>query len=232
MTGQKRPVALVILDGWGIREECGNNAVCQAKTPRLDALLSSYPTTRLGASGMDVGLPDGQMGNSEVGHLNLGAGRIVYQDLTRISKSIADGDFFSNPVLLDAMRSAKSGGGALHLMGLLSDGGVHSHNTHLYALLQLARSEGLEKVYVHALLDGRDTPPRSGIDYLAELEGELQRIGIGRVATVIGRYYAMDRDNRWERVERAYRAMTSGEGVQVSSTREAIEGAYAAGDGA
>jgi 2,3-bisphosphoglycerate-independent phosphoglycerate mutase len=228
---QGRPVALIILDGWGIRQDCTDNAVCQAATPNLDRLLQECPTSQLGASGMDVGLPDGQMGNSEVGHLNLGAGRIVYQDLTRITKSISDGDFFTNPVLLDAVRAAQKNDKALHLIGLLSDGGVHSHNTHLYALLDLARREGLEKVYVHALLDGRDTPPRSGIDYLAQLEEEMARIGTGQVATVIGRYYAMDRDNRWERVERAYRAMTAGEGVPVASSAEAIEGAYSADQG-
>jgi len=231
MSQQPRPVVLMILDGWGLRDECNDNAVCQASTPHLDSLFKECAATQIGASGMDVGLPDGQMGNSEVGHLNLGAGRIVYQDLTRISKSIADGDFFSNPALSDAVQSVKADGKALHLMGLLSDGGVHSHNTHLYALLELARREGLEKVYVHALLDGRDTPPRSGADYLAQLEDEMQRIGVGQVATVIGRYYAMDRDNRWERVERAYRAMTSGEGLAVSSSLDAIQGAYAADQG-
>jgi len=231
MSQHPRPVLLMILDGWGLRDECNDNAVCQARTPHLDALFNEYASSRIGASGLDVGLPDGQMGNSEVGHLNLGAGRIVYQDLTRISKSIADGDFFSNQALCEAVRSAKQNGTALHLMGLLSDGGVHSHNTHLYALLDLARREGLERVYVHALLDGRDTPPRSGVDYLAELEAEMQRLGVGQVATVIGRFYAMDRDNRWERVERAYRAMTAGEGVAAASSAEAISGAYAADQG-
>jgi len=227
MTAPKRPVALIILDGWGIREECADNAVCQARTPHLDALLRDCAVTRLGASGMDVGLPDGQMGNSEVGHLNIGAGRVVYQDLTRISKSIADGDFFANPELLAAVRGALKRGGTLHLMGLLSDGGVHSHNTHLYALLELAKREGLRDVCVHAFLDGRDTPPRSGIHYLEQLEEEMARIGVGRIGTVIGRYYAMDRDNRWERVERAYRAMTSAEGLRVASSAEAIRSAYA-----
>ncbi|PLY01713.1 MAG: 2,3-bisphosphoglycerate-independent phosphoglycerate mutase [Desulfuromonas sp.] len=231
MSQSSRPVVLMILDGWGLRDDCSDNAVCQARTPNLDALFKECASTRIGASGMDVGLPDGQMGNSEVGHLNLGAGRIVYQDLTRISKSIADGDFYSNPALCEAVRSAKQNGTALHLMGLLSDGGVHSHNTHLYALLELARREGLDKVYVHALLDGRDTPPRSGVDYLAQLEDEMERIGVGQIATVIGRYYAMDRDNRWERVERAYRAMTVGEGIGVASSAEAIAGAYAADQG-
>ena len=225
----RRPIALVILDGWGISDRCEANAVCLAQTPRLDALLREYPSTRLGASGLDVGLPEGQMGNSEVGHLNIGAGRVVYQDLTRISKSIADGDFFRNPVLTAIMDKVRGGGGKLHLMGLLSDGGVHSHNTHIYALVDLARQRGLQDVCIHAFMDGRDTPPRSGVDYLAQLEERLRQIGIGRVATVIGRYYAMDRDNRWERVEKAYRAMTEGVGVPAGSSEEAIRGAYAAG---
>ena len=225
----KRPVALVILDGWGINPVCDNNAVCQAKTPRLDALFKEYPSAHLGASGMAVGLPDGQMGNSEVGHLNIGAGRVVYQDFTRITKSIKDGDFFDNPILCEAIDKVKSSGGTLHLMGLLSDGGVHSHNTHLYALVDLARRRGLEKVFVHAFMDGRDTPPKSGAGYLRELEEKLEELGVGRVATVTGRYWAMDRDNRWDRVQRAYRAMTEGEGVKAASSAEAIEGSYNAG---
>ena len=227
-TGLKRPVALVILDGWGIGDSCEANAACQADTPRLDALLREYPTTRLGASGLDVGLPEGQMGNSEVGHQNIGAGRIIYQDLTRIDKSIAEGDFFHNPVLTAAMDHLKESGGKLHLLGLLSDGGVHSHNTHLYALLELARQRGVADVCIHAFLDGRDTPPRSGADYLAQLEDRLRRIGLGRVATVMGRYYAMDRDNRWERVERAFRAMVQGDGIAAASSAEAIRSAYEA----
>ncbi|BCR03593.1 2,3-bisphosphoglycerate-independent phosphoglycerate mutase [Desulfuromonas versatilis] len=225
----RRPIALVILDGWGIRETCDNNAVCQASTPRLKALLEEYPNTRIGASGLDVGLPDGQMGNSEVGHLNLGAGRIVYQDLTRISQSIADGDFFSNQVFAQALESLKKTGGKLHLLGLLSDGGVHSHNTHLYALVELAKRAGISDVCIHPFLDGRDTPPQSAIDYLAQLEDKLNKTGLGRIATVTGRYYAMDRDNRWERVERAYRALSEGQGVAVATSAEAIRGAYAAG---
>ncbi len=225
----KRPVALIILDGWGINPSCDNNAVCLADTPRLDALLRDYPSTRIAASGLDVGLPAGQMGNSEVGHLNLGAGRIVYQDLTRISKSIEEGDFFTNPVLLDAMAQVKASGGTLHLHGLLSDGGVHSHNSHLYALVRMARDHGLQRIAIHAFLDGRDTPPQSGEGYLAELETQLQTLGAGEIATVMGRYYAMDRDNRWERVERAYLAMTAGEGLTVGSAAEAIAGAYSAG---
>lgn len=225
-----RPVALIILDGWGINPDCSANAVCQARTPHLDALAANYPTTRLKASGLNVGLPDGQMGNSEVGHLNIGSGRIIYQDLTRISKSIADGDFFTNPALREAMARTRAAGGRLHLIGLLSDGGVHSHNTHVYALVEMARREGLDDVCIHAITDGRDTPPDSAGDFIAELETELTRIGIGRVATVIGRYYAMDRDNRWERVERAWRAMVLGEGAPVESGRAAVAAAYAAGE--
>jgi 2,3-bisphosphoglycerate-independent phosphoglycerate mutase len=226
----RRPLALIILDGWGIRSECTANAVCQARTPHLDALTAAYPTTRLNASGLSVGLPDGQMGNSEVGHLNIGAGRIIYQDLTRISKSISDGDFFANPVLCTAMARIKAAGGRLHLLGLLSDGGVHSHNTHLYALVELAGREGLAEVCIHAFTDGRDTPPLSAAGYLDELERELTRLGLGQVATVIGRYYAMDRDNRWERIEQAWRAMVLGEGEAVTSSAAAIAAAYAAGE--
>ncbi|OHB30414.1 MAG: phosphoglycerate mutase (2,3-diphosphoglycerate-independent) [Desulfuromonadaceae bacterium GWC2_58_13] len=225
----RRPLTLVILDGWGINENCANNAVCLAKKPRLDALFRDYPSTRIGASGMDVGLPHGQMGNSEVGHLNIGAGRIVYQDLTKISKSIEDGDFFANPILTGATAKVSAKGGKLHLLGLLSDGGVHSHNTHLYALLELARNQGLKDVCVHALLDGRDTPPQSGAGFLEELEDKIREIGVGRIATVCGRFYAMDRDNRWDRVERAYRAMTEGVGMAAESSASAIEGAYRSG---
>jgi 2,3-bisphosphoglycerate-independent phosphoglycerate mutase len=224
----RKPVALIILDGWGINESCENNAVCQAQTPRLDELARRYPSSWLEASGLDVGLPDGQMGNSEVGHLNIGAGRIIYQDLTRISKSIDEGDFFTNPVLLDALKSIRSAGGKLHLMGLLSDGGVHSHNTHLYALLDLAKREGVG-VCVHAFMDGRDTPPQSGADYLEQLEAEMARLKHGRLATVTGRYYAMDRDNRWDRVEKAWQGMVLGQGFPVASSSEAIQSAYAAG---
>jgi 2,3-bisphosphoglycerate-independent phosphoglycerate mutase len=224
----RHPLLLMILDGWGINPARENNAVALADTPNLDALLAEFPHVPIQCSGMAVGLPDGQMGNSEVGHLNIGAGRIVYQDLTRISKSIADGDFFTNPVLLDCIRRTKAAGGRLHLAGLLSDGGVHSHITHLYGLLELARREGVE-AFVHCLLDGRDTPPQSGADYLAQLENEIARTGAGRVATVIGRYYAMDRDNRWDRVERAYNAMVLGEGAQRTSSADAISQSYAAG---
>jgi 2,3-bisphosphoglycerate-independent phosphoglycerate mutase len=224
----KKPVALIILDGWGVSENCENNAVCQAHTPRLDELAESYPTSSLKASGLNVGLPDGQMGNSEVGHLNIGAGRIIYQDLTRISRSIKEGDFFTNPTLLDALVRIRNAGGKLHLMGLLSDGGVHSHNTHLYALIDLAKSEGVE-VCVHAFMDGRDTPPQSGAGYLEQLEEEMIRLGHGRLATVIGRYYAMDRDNRWDRVKLAWQAMAMGQGQPADSSAAAIQSAYKIG---
>jgi len=225
----KKPLLLMILDGWGINPDPGHNAVALARTPNLSRMLAEYPHVEICPSGLAVGLPEGQMGNSEVGHLNLGAGRVVYQDLTRISKSIRDGDFFSNPVLLECIAKTKAAGGRLHLAGLLSDGGVHSHNSHLYALLELAKREGLSDVFIHCLLDGRDTPPQSGKEYLVELENEINRIGIGRIATVMGRYYAMDRDNRWERVEKAYNALVCGEGESRVSAREAIEQSYAAG---
>ncbi len=223
----KKPLLLMILDGWGINPNPAHNAVALAKTPNLTNFLSYYPHARISCSGMAVGLPEGQMGNSEVGHLNLGAGRVVYQELTRITKSILDGDFFTNPVLLDCIARVKAAGGRLHLSGLLSDGGVHSHNTHLYALLELAKREGLTEVFVHCLLDGRDTPPQSGADYLAQLEVEITRIGVGKIATVMGRYYAMDRDTRWERVEKAYNAMVHGLGELCVSSKDAIEQSYA-----
>jgi 2,3-bisphosphoglycerate-independent phosphoglycerate mutase len=224
----KQPLLLMILDGWGNNPDPAHNAIAQARTPNMDRLCREYPCTDIGTSGMSVGLPEGQMGNSEVGHLNMGAGRIVYQDLTRISKAIGDGDFFANPVLLEALRKTKAAGGRLHLAGLLSDGGVHSHNTHLYGLLELARREGVE-AFVHCLLDGRDTPPKSGADYLAQLEAEIARIGAGRIATVIGRFYAMDRDNRWERVKRAYDAIVRGAGSPFPTAAAAIAASYAAG---
>ena len=225
----KRPLVLMILDGWGINPCPDHNAVALATTPNLAGYLQEFPHVQIRTSGMAVGLPEGQMGNSEVGHLNLGAGRIVYQDFTRITKSIKDGDFFTNPALLECIARVKASGGRLHLAGLLSDGGVHSHNTHLYALLELARQQGLKEVFVHCLLDGRDTPPQSGGDYLAQLETELARIGTGKIATVMGRYYAMDRDNRWERVEQAYNAMVLGQGEQCGSPAELIRASYAAG---
>lgn len=224
-----KPLILMILDGWGINPAEQNNAVALASTPNMDRLQREYSCSQLQASGMSVGLPDGQMGNSEVGHLNIGAGRIVYQDLTRITKAIADGSFFRNPALLDCIARTRLSGGRLHLAGLLSDGGVHSHNSHLYALLELARREGLEEVFVHCFLDGRDTPPQSALGYVAELEQEIGKIGVGRIATVMGRYYAMDRDNRWERVELAYAAMVRGEGNAAASALAAVEASYAEG---
>ena len=221
-----KKAALIILDGWGINRNTDYNAVAQAATPNLDLLLAEYPHVEIKTSGMAVGLPEGQMGNSEVGHLNIGAGRVVYQDLTRISKSIQDGDFFTNKTLLKCLNRTKAAGGRLHLFGLLSDGGVHSYNGHLYALLELVKREEIKEVFVHCLLDGRDTPPCSGIEYLKQLEAELSRIGFGKIATVIGRYYAMDRDNRWDRVEKAYNAMICGEGAQFKSATEAIQASY------
>ena len=225
----KKPLVLMILDGWGINPCPDKNAVAMATAPNLAGYLRDFPHVQIRTSGMAVGLPEGQMGNSEVGHLNLGAGRIVYQDFTRITKAIQDGDFFTNPALLDCITKVKNRGGRLHLAGLLSDGGVHSHNTHLYALVELAKQQGLNEVYIHCLLDGRDTPPQSGAGYLQQLEAELQRIGIGRIATVMGRYYAMDRDNRWERVEKAYNAMVLGQGQPYASSSELISASYAAG---
>ena len=222
----KKPTVLMILDGYGLRESKEGNAVAEGKTPVMDSLMADYPFVKGNASGLSVGLPEGQMGNSEVGHLNMGAGRIVYQELTKITKSIQDGDFFENKALVAACENAKANGGALHLMGLVSDGGVHSHNTHIYGLLELAKRPGLEKVYVHCFLDGRDTPPASGKDYVAELEAKMKEIGVGEVATVSGRYYAMDRDNRWDRVERAYRALVYGEGVKAVSATEGIQASY------
>ncbi len=217
---------LMIMDGFGYRTETYGNAIAAAATPNLDKLLATCPHTLIGASGMDVGLPDGQMGNSEVGHTNIGAGRVVYQELTRITKSIADGDFFTNAALAAAMENCKAKGTALHLYGLLSDGGVHSHNTHLYALLEMAKKAGLGKVFVHCLLDGRDVPPTSGADFVAELQSKLAEIGIGQIATVMGRYYAMDRDNRWERVEKAYAAMVYGEGENAADPVAAVKASY------
>ena len=207
-----------------------NNAIAMAKAPNIKGFFGKYPFTTLKASGESVGLPDDLMGNSEVGHLNIGSGRIVYQELTRISKFIRDGDFFKNRVLLEAVKNAKSKNSALHLMGLLSDGGVHSEITHLFALLKLAKDNGLTRVYIHALLDGRDTPPRSALKYFDMLGSEIKKIGVGEVATVIGRYYAMDRDKRWERVEKAYNAIVLGEGEEAGSGKEAVEKAYSRGE--
>jgi len=222
----KRPIALIIMDGFGINPSEYGNAIKAANTPNLDRIFSTCPTTKIGASGLNVGLPDGQMGNSEVGHTNIGAGRIVYQELTRITKSIQDGDFFENEVLKAAVENVKAKGTALHLMGLLSDGGVHSHNTHLYALLELAKRNGIDKVYVHCFMDGRDVPPTSGKEYVKELQKKLNEIGVGKIATVIGRYYAMDRDNRWERVAKAYDAIVNGEGVKNPDPVAAVEESY------
>ncbi len=223
----KIPVVLMILDGYGLNERTEGNAIALAKTPVMDELMADYPFVKGYASGLAVGLPDGQMGNSEVGHLNMGAGRIVYQDLTRITKEIEDGDFFENAELKRAMENAKENNTALHMYGLLSDGGVHSHITHVYALLEMAKRYGLTKVYVHCFLDGRDTPPSSGKDYVQQLSDKMQEIGVGEIATVMGRYYAMDRDNRWDRVEKAYRAIAYGEGDQAASGVEAVAQSYA-----
>ncbi len=230
-----KPLVLIIRDGWGIHDESAEsarrhgNAVLLANLPVLDQLLEAYPHCLLQASGEAVGLPPGQMGNSEVGHQNLGAGRVTYQDLMRISVAIRDGSFFRNPVLLKVIGEMKRTGHRLHLMGLLSDGGVHSHNTHLYALLELAKQRGLarDQVMVHAIMDGRDTPPHGGVGYLQQLEDEIHKIGVGRIASVIGRYYSMDRDNRWERTARAYQAYVLGTGKLAHSAREAIESSYA-----
>ncbi len=222
----KKPTVLMILDGYGLNDRHDGNAVYEAKTPVMDSLMAEYPFVKGNASGLAVGLPDGQMGNSEVGHMNMGAGRIVYQELTRITKEINDGDFFKNEALLAAMKNAKDNDSAIHFMGLLSDGGVHSHNTHLYGLLEMAKREGLKKVYVHCFLDGRDTPPASGKGYIEELQAKMNEIGVGEIGVVSGRYYAMDRDNRWDRVELAYKALTQGEGVKGTDAAEAVQASY------
>ncbi len=224
----KKPLILIIMDGFGINSDTYGNAIKAAKTPNLTRLFEENPCTAIGASGMDVGLPDGQMGNSEVGHTNIGAGRVVYQELTRITKSIGDGDFFQNDALLNAMDNAKKPGAALHLIGLLSDGGVHSHNSHLVGLLDMAKRQGVERVFVHCLMDGRDVPPTSGKGFIENLQAHLSKIGVGRIATVMGRYYAMDHDNRWDRVEKAYAAMVYGEGVQCADPAAVMEQSYAA----
>ena len=222
----RKPVVLMILDGYGLNERHDGNAVYEAQTPVMDRLMKEYPFVKGNASGLSVGLPDGQMGNSEVGHLNMGAGRIVYQELTRITKSIEDGDFFENPEFLAAVENCKNHDSALHLYGLVSDGGVHSHNTHIYGLLELAKRNGLTKVFVHCFLDGRDTPPSSGKEFVAELEEKMKELGVGRVASVMGRYYAMDRDNRWDRVKLAYDALTKGEGNRGESATGLIQESY------
>ena len=226
----KKTTVLMIMDGFGLRAETAHNAVALAKKPVLDRLMAECPFVQGQASGLAVGLPEGQMGNSEVGHLNMGAGRIVYQELTRITKSIEDGDFFENPELLYAIDNVRVHDSALHLYGLVSDGGVHSHNTHLYGLLRLAKKNGVKKVYVHCFLDGRDTPPESGKQYVAELVEQMKKIGVGQVGVISGRYYAMDRDNRWERVEKAYRALTVSEGVNGGEDPvAAIQASYDSG---
>jgi len=224
----KKPTALIILDGYGIAKDTKQSAIDAANTPVMDSIIAKYPNNIIHASGLDVGLPDGQMGNSEVGHTNIGAGRIVYQELTRITKSIGDGDFFENEAFMAAIENVKKSGGALHLMGLLSDGGVHSHNTHLYALIELAKKQGVEDVYVHCFLDGRDVAPTSGADFIAALSNEMEKIGTGKIATVMGRYYAMDRDNRWERVKKAYDAMVNGEGEKANDAEAAVCESYKA----
>lgn len=221
---------LLILDGFGENKDTYGNAIAQARKPNLDRLFAEYPHTILRASGMAVGLPEGQMGNSEVGHLNIGAGRIVYQELTRISKDIEDGGFFQNEALCAAMEHVRARGSALHLMGLLSDGGVHSHIDHLLALLAMAKDQGLSRVYVHAFLDGRDVPPRSAGPHLEQVRKALEASGIGAIATISGRYFAMDRDNRWDRIRRAWDAQTQGVGQRASSPAEALASAYARGE--
>lgn len=221
----KKPLILMILDGFGIAPESGN-AIKAAKKPNIDKLFAENPLTQIGASGMDVGLPDGQMGNSEVGHTNIGAGRIVYQELTKITKTINEDKLKDNEAIVSAMDKALENGTALHLMGLLSDGGVHSHNTHLYGILELAKKKGLEKVYIHAFLDGRDVPPSSAADFVQACVDKTKEIGVGKIATVMGRYYAMDRDNRWERVEKAYAAMVYGEGVEAECPVCAVKNSY------
>ena len=225
----KKTYGLIILDGFGINPETKGNAIKEAGTPYFNGLLAKYPHTQIGASGMDVGLPDGQMGNSEVGHLNMGAGRVVYQELTRITKSIQDGDFFKNEAILNAMHAAKKNGKKFHTYGLLSNGGVHSHIEHLFGIIDMAKKEGLDNIYVHCFLDGRDVPPKSGEDFIKQLLAYMDKVKFGKIATVMGRFYAMDRDNRWERVEKAYNALTLGEGEQFDCPVEAMEKSYADG---
>ena len=231
MSKLRAPIAVAILDGWGIGDDKNvNNAIAQAKTPHMTLLKELYPHTSLACSGAAVGLPDGQMGNSEVGHLNIGAGRIVYQEFTRISKAIRDGEFFDNKVLCRVIDEVKAANGKLHIMGLVSDGGVHSHIDHLYALLKLAKQRGVTKVYVHAFLDGRDVPPSSAKIYLAAVEQKMAELAVGKMATISGRYYAMDRDKRWERIEKAYAAMVYREGVEAPDALTALEEAYTRGE--
>ncbi len=224
-----KPLVLIILDGWGAGESPKGNATSIAKTPNIDRLMTEFPHTLIGAAGEDVGLPNGQMGNSEVGHLNIGAGRIVYQDLTRITKAIKDGIFFQNKTIIKAMENVKQNNSKLHLMGLLSDGGVHSHQTHLYAFIKMAKDLQLNDLIIHAFLDGRDTPPDSGIEYVRQLENEIKIIGLGRIGSVSGRYYAMDRDKRWDRTKLAYDALVYGQGQTANSAVEAVQQSYSNG---
>lgn len=226
----KKPIVLCIMDGFGFNPEEKGNAIKAANTPRLDKIFAECPTTQIGASGLDVGLPDGQMGNSEVGHTNIGAGRVVYQELTRITKSISDGDFFDNTAFKNAIANCKKNDSSLHLMGLLSDGGVHSHIEHLYGLVKMARDNGLERVYIHALLDGRDVPPTSAADFIDALNAKLAEISCGKLATVMGRFYGMDRDNRWERVGKAYAALVYGEGEHTDNAADAVRKSYTVKD--
>ena len=225
----KTPTTLIIMDGFGLTEPGPGNAVANAPTPNLDRIFRDCPGCKLSASGLDVGLPEGQMGNSEVGHTNMGAGRVVFQDLPHISRDIESGEFFQNPAYLEAMSNCREWGSALHLMGLLSDGGVHSHITHLFALLKMAKEQGLSKVYVHCFLDGRDVPPSSGKSYVEQLQAKIDELGVGQIATVMGRYYAMDRDKRWDRVQRAYDAIACGEGPFEADAAEAVQKSYDAG---
>jgi 2,3-bisphosphoglycerate-independent phosphoglycerate mutase len=226
----KKTNAIIIMDGFGLRAERSGNAIVPENIPNVAALMKEYPFASIGASGMDVGLPDGQMGNSEVGHTNIGAGRVVYQELTRITKEIRQGTFFQNPALLGAVKNAQDHETKLHLIGLVSDGGVHSHIDHLEGLLKLCQMNGLGRVFVHCLMDGRDTPPTSGKGYLEDLERRMEKVGAGRIATVMGRYWGMDRDNRWERVKRAYDAIADGRGLAASSGPEAMEQSYGRGE--
>ncbi|MGN0458045.1 MAG: 2,3-bisphosphoglycerate-independent phosphoglycerate mutase [Eubacterium sp.] len=222
----KKTNVLCIMDGFGHNKSDYGNAVAAANTKNLDMLMSKYPYTYIGASGLDVGLPNGQMGNSEVGHTNMGAGRVVYQELTRITKSIEDGDFFKNEALVNAITKSVEAGKSLHLMGLMSDGGVHSHNSHIFAIVELAKRLGQKNVYLHCIMDGRDVPPTSGKDYVADAIDKMNEIGVGKVATVVGRYYAMDRDNNWDRVKKAYDALVFGEGIHNTDPVEAIKASY------
>lgn len=226
----KKLTALIIMDGFGYTEHTEGNAVLEAGTPNIDRLKREFPNTLIGASGMDVGLPQGQMGNSEVGHLNIGAGRIVYQKLTLITKSIMEGQFYQKASFKNFMEEVKAKGGRLHVMGLLSDGGVHSHIEHLYAVLELAKRENIKEVYIHCFMDGRDVPPSSGLEYIQQLEAHLAKEGCGRIASVSGRYYAMDRDNRWDRVQKAYEAIALGKGETALNGEEAMRNSYNKGE--